>query len=229
MDGGRVVAVRVGIVLGIVLGIFRFARERAMSFDERTRRLARLTVAIVLGRWDELRRVRAGAPAPEPDRAWREAVLQAHLFAGFPRLVEAYALLGECGGLGEPEPAELEAERPAAAHGRALFERIYAADAPRVRAQLAAGHADFARWIEEHAYARVLARAGLSADRRELLASCALAALGQERQLASHARGSLRCGASLAELEEALTAVGDLVGEERLERARRIVARIAAP
>lgn len=200
-----------------------------MSLSGKEIRLLRLSTAIVLGRWDEVRALRAAAPLGEPDREWREAVLQTHLFAGFPRLVEAYALLGECGGLGEHEPSELESEHPALARGRALFDRIYASDAPRVRGQLAAGHADFARWIEEHAYARVLARPGLASDRRELLASCALAALGQERQLASHARGSLRCGASPAELEEALASVADLLGAERLERARRIVARIAAP
>jgi 4-carboxymuconolactone decarboxylase len=88
-------------------------------------------------------------------------------------------------------------------------------------------HPDFARWIEEHAYGRVLARPGLSADRRELLSVAALAALGQERQLASHARGSLRCGATRAELDTALECIADLVEPARLEQARRIVDRFA--
>ena len=84
-----------------------------------------------------------------------------------------------------------------------------------------------AAWIEEHAYGRVRARPGLPADRRELLAVAALAALGQERQLASHARGSLRVGASAAELSATLDAVEDLVEPARLEQARRVVARFA--
>ena len=53
-------------------------------------RLVRLFVGCVLGRWDEVRALRASAGDREPDRRWREAVLQVHVFAGFPRLVEAY-------------------------------------------------------------------------------------------------------------------------------------------
>lgn len=200
-----------------------------MSLDPAAARLARLTTAIVLGRWEDLRRARAQAPPGEPDRAWREAVLQAHLFAGFPRLVEAYGVLEEAGGLGAPEPGEAGPEDPAAttARGRALFERIYGAEAGRVRAALERRQPLFARWIEGHAYGRVLSRPGLDPARRELLACCALAATGQDRQLASHARGALRCGASLQELLDALEAIADLVLPERLERARRVVERFA--
>ena len=86
-------------------------------------------------------------------------------------------------------------------------------------------HADFGDWIAGHAYARVLARPGLGADRRELLACCALAALGQERQLASHARGSIRCGATREELLAALESVAELMPGERLRQAQQIVRR----
>ena len=48
-------------------------------------RLARLFAAVVLGRWTEVERLRREAPPGEPDRGWREAFLQSHLFAGFPR------------------------------------------------------------------------------------------------------------------------------------------------
>jgi alkylhydroperoxidase/carboxymuconolactone decarboxylase family protein YurZ len=204
-----------------------------MTLDPRERRRLRLFVACVLGRWDEVVRIRRAVEADEPDRAWRETVLQVHVFAGFPRLVEAYGVLAEAGGLGAREPGEesagddaesLAAER---ARGRALFDRIYAADATRVRAMLESHDRDFASWIEGHAYGRVLARPGLAADRRELLAVVALAALGQDRQLASHARGSLRLGASPSELVQALDVVADLIDAERLERARRVVERFA--
>lgn len=189
-------------------------------------RLARLFTAAVLGRWDEVRAQRRAARAGEPDRAWREAVLQVHLFAGFPRLVETFGVLAEEGGLGAPAPEELEGAAPDAARGAELFDRIYSGEAPRVRDLLAGYHADFARWIGEHAYARVLARPGLDAARRERLAACALAALGQERQLASHARGSVRCGATPAELAASLAAVRDLMEPERYERALRLVERM---
>lgn len=205
-----------------------------MSLNMRERRRLRLFVACVLGRWDEVVRLRRAAQPDEPDRAWRETVLQVHVFAGFPRLVEAYGVLAEVGGLGQLETGETSASddpRSLAvehARGRELFDRIYSTDAPRVRAMLAGHHADFAHWIEGHAYGRVLARPGLAPDRRELLAVVALAALGQERQLASHARGSLRLGASALELVEALDAVADLIDAEKLDKARRVVERFGS-
>ena len=196
-----------------------------MTLSTKERALVRLSTAIVVGNWDVLKSTRAAAPAGEPDREWREAALQTHLFAGFPRLVQAFGVLDEVGGLGTPAPDELEADAQATQRGAQLFNTIYADGAPAVRGMLEGYHGDFAAWIAEHAYARVLARPGMAADRRELLASCALAALGQERQLASHARGALRCGASFDELLEAFEAVTDLIDEDRLERARRIAER----
>ncbi len=191
-------------------------------------RLAQLFTAIVVGDWPALREVRLAAPPGEPDRGWREALLQAHVFAGFPRVVEALDVLEEAGGLGPlgRDEALAEAEQPE--RGRELFERIYAEHAPRVRAFLERGHPDFARWIEGHAYGRILSRPGLGAAERELLAVCALAALAQERQLVSHVRGALRCGASAADVKAVLGACRALIGPERCDAALRIAQRVAA-
>ena len=194
----------------------------------RERRLVRLFAAVVLGDWQAVAAERAGAPAGEPDRGWRECVLQAHVFAGFPRVVEAYGVLAACGGLGELEPGEALGEPDRPARGRELFERIYGRDAERVRAMLSAGHPDFARFIEGHAYGRILSRPGLEPRLRELLAVAALAALGQERQMASHARGAVRCGATPGEVRAAVEALADLIGAARLERAREVAQRFAS-
>ena len=188
--------------------------------------LCRLTAGIVLGRWDVVRAARAEAD-PAPDRAWREAVLQTHLFAGFPRLVEAYGVLGEVGGLGDPDPDETPGEPDRPERGRELFDRIYGGVADAVRGTLQNAHGDFARWIEGHAYGRVLTRPGLDPDRREELAVACLAALGQDRQLMSHARGALRLGSSPERLRAALDAIEDFVDPDALARARRIVERVA--
>jgi 4-carboxymuconolactone decarboxylase len=192
-------------------------------------RLACFSVAIVLGRWDELAALRRAAPPGEPDRRWREALLQAHLFAGFPRVVEASEVIAQAGGLGRPEPDELAPMGERFAEGRALFERIYAENAAEVRASLEGYHPLLARWIEGHAYGRVLSRAGLAPHVREILAVACLVALGQERQLASHVRGALRLGAAEAELEDALDAIAYLVPADVLERGRRVVERFAGP
>ena len=194
-----------------------------MSFDGRDRRLVRLFTACVLGRWSDVRAERASAASGEPDRRWREAVLQVHVFAGFPRLVEAYEVLAEAGGLGAADADEFHDSGEAGARGRVLFERIYADKADAVRRRLEHHNTDYARWILEHAYGRVLARPGLTADRRELLAVAALAALGQDRQLASHARGAVRCGATAEDVHATLDAIADFVDVERFERARTVV------
>ena len=177
-----------------------------MTLSAKDLRLSAISVAIVSGDWERLGQLRREAPTGEPDREWREAVLQTHLFAGFPRLVEAYEVLARSGGLGPLDADEVRTETDRPTEGRALFERIYADKAQATLSRIRSHHPDFGDWIEGHAYGRVLARPGLSPDRRELYAVACLAALGQERQLASHARGALRCGATRGQVFDLLRA-----------------------
>lgn len=195
-----------------------------MVLSDKERRLLQLFTAVVIGDWAVVRRLRTRAPAGEPDRAWREVLLQTHLFAGFPRLVQAFGVLEELGGVGRPDPEEVDGPPREDPRGSDLFETIYGSDSAGVRGMLRGFHPDFGDWILEHAYGRVLSRPGLDAHFRELLATCALASLGQERQLASHARGAVRCGASFEELLDALETIEGLIEPERLARAREIAA-----
>lgn len=201
-----------------------------MSLADREKRLVHLFVAIVAGDWDRVREMRLGCTGDEPDRGWRETVLQAHVFAGFPRVVEALGVLQAAGGLGEPDEDEMGSAAPDAerARGRALFERIYEQKNEAILATLEGGHADFADWILGHAYGRVLARPGLSPRMRELLAVAALASGGQLRQLASHARGAVRCGATPDEVNETVELLGDRLDSKALEDALEVAARFSA-
>ncbi len=197
------------------------------ALTPKERRLVRLTLAVCTGDWDALRALRAEAPDGEPDREWREAVLQSHLFAGFPRVVEACEVLAAAGGLGalsEDEVRERDRDEIRGS-GRALFDRIYARRAETVRGVLTDYHPTLERWIEEHAYGRVLARPGLGAAQRELGAVAALAALDQDRQLASHVRGAVHCGASEDAVRAVLDEVADFATEDTTRRARRVVDR----
>lgn len=190
--------------------------------------LLQASVAIALGDWARLRDLRRQAT---PDRAWREAVLQTHLFAGFPRLVQAYTVLAEEGGLGEPGPEEAEPKRSEAQRieaGMELFEVIYGSGAPRIRDMLAGFHPDWADHVLGHAYGRVLTRGGINAAQRELLAVVCLAALDQERQLASHARGAIRCGATADELFRALEVVAPQLPSEVHARATKVLVAFAS-
>jgi alkylhydroperoxidase/carboxymuconolactone decarboxylase family protein YurZ len=196
-----------------------------MTLADRDRRLVRLFAACVLGNWSEVRALRRSAVDGEPDRRWREALLMVHVFAGFPRGVETFDALAAVGGVGTPGPEELVDTTPGG--GNELFARIYADATDDVRRHLDRHQPLFARWVLEHAYGRVLARPGLAADRRELLACAALAVLGQDRQLAGHARGAVRCGATPEEVADVLDAVADLASSERIDAARAIVERFA--
>ncbi|MEO0650867.1 MAG: carboxymuconolactone decarboxylase family protein [Planctomycetota bacterium] len=189
--------------------------------------LVRLTVAVVLGAWNDLRALR-GEEGVRPGLRWREAVLQTHLFAGFPRVVEAFAVLESVGGLGAPGPEEVRSDADRPEHGRALFDRIYGTRADRVRDLLEGAHPDFAAWIEGHAYGRVLTRPGLEASERELLAVAALTATGQDRQLASHARGAVACGARPEAVAAVVDQIRPWIDPSVWERARRVVERFAA-
>ena len=189
-------------------------------FDAKAARLTHLFLAICLGDHESLRALRRAAPDGEPDRAWREAALQTHLFCGFPRLVQAYGILAEEGGLGEPEPGEYHPETETGARGAALFNTIYENAADKMRARLASFRPDFAAWLLDHAYGHVLSRPGLDPALRELLSICVLAAWDQPAQFESHARGALRLGATTEDLLSALDLAAECAPNAPIERAR---------
>jgi 4-carboxymuconolactone decarboxylase len=203
-----------------------------VSLRDSELRLARFFAACVTGNWPQVRAVLHAAPADELDRRWREVALMVHVFAGVPRGVEAYAVIESAGGLGPLEPEErLEPDSAGRTptDGEALFARIYAESTEDVRAMLARGHPLFARGVLEYAYGRILCRPGITPDRRELYACAALAVMGQERQLASHARGAVRCGATQDEVLAVIEAVADLASAERMESARLVARRFSGP
>ena len=180
--------------------------------------LAALVAASVRGDAPGVEAAAATARAAAAPEALREALRMVHLFAGFPRALDALAAaapsLPSAGG----EPAEDRASF--AARGRVLFDRVYGADAARVHARLAALDPSLAAWVVEDAYGRVLSRDGLGAADRERLAVVMLAAQGLRNQLPGHVRGALACGASPAEVEASLAAAARWIAPEDLALAR---------
>lgn len=165
--------------------------------------------------------------------ALREGALMTHLFAGFPRAIEAFAVVEDAvrrAGQAWPTSAPDDA---AVGDGSAAFERIYGAHAGRVRARLSSYAAAFERAVIEDAYGRVLARPGLDARTRELMSVCALTALDLPRQLHSHLKGALACGATVDDLTEMVNLAADLVAAWPAERpdvdgARALLTQVAA-
>jgi len=195
--------------------------------------LVLMGVAIAPGEWAQLRRVLRRARELGVDRAWvDEALLQAVLFFGFPRVVTAFGALREewpapqvassGGGAARGGAARggLAAERWEAA-GRDLFRRIYGAKDEAVRGMLESYHPAFHDFVLDAAYGRVLSRPELDVGRRELLAVGWLGALHQEPQAVAHGRGALAVGAHRDEVAEALWS-----GVRDARRAREWMARI---
>ncbi|MBL8729955.1 MAG: carboxymuconolactone decarboxylase family protein [Planctomycetes bacterium] len=151
----------------------------------------------------------------QPRQDFEETLLQAVLFAGFPRVVTAFEVLGDAWPAAAPPAGGALPPDQQAAAGRALFAAIYGRNEAAVHAMLRGFHGDFHDFVLESAYGRVLSRPGLEPRVRELLAVGVLAAQDQLRQFVGHARGALHFGATRSELREVLvTVLGD---EKRIE------------
>ncbi len=157
-----------------------------------------------------------------PAERVREALLTLAPFCGFPRTLDALAAVrGELGAVAATGDA---AGADFGARGAAHFDRVYARDAARVRAGLAATDAEVARWIETEAYGKVLARPAISASLRERVGVVLLAAQGLRNQLKGHVRGAMNCGATREEVAAFVEAAGPWLAPEELEFARSTVA-----
>ncbi|MEY4672660.1 MAG: hypothetical protein RL148_444 [Planctomycetota bacterium] len=171
--------------------------------------LARMFAAIGPADWTGFSAAAADAAAAGVHRSEaEEALLQATLFFGFPRVVTAFETLQRCW---PQESAPGHGALPPGAQagaGRALFDAIYDRNAPTVHALLQSFHPDFHEFVVECAYGRVLARPGLGPMVRELLAVAGLAALQQVPQLVAHARGAVRFGATLSQVRDCMAAGG---------------------
>lgn len=187
------------------------------------RRAALVDLSAALGTGDEveiaraLDRAAAGAAPAEVE----ETLLQAHLFVGFPTVLNALAAwrgaAGPADGAGGP-PMELAERRR---RGEALCRRVYGAAYAKLRRNVRALHPDLDRWMVEEGYGRVLSRDGLDPVTRELCVVGLLAAGGHRRQLRSHLEGALNVGATTdavrGALEAGLARVRDPVVAAELE------------
>ena len=204
------------------------------SLPAGVRALVELSAALGAGRRRErdetleeaARRVREGRLEAA---AVDEALLQAHLFVGYPAALTALARWRELG----PPPAREETGgggpedpgRPDAAtrrnRGERLCRRIYGEGAYRkLRRRVRRLHPAMDRWMVEEGYGRVLARPGLDVRVRELCVVAMLAAADWPPQLHSHLRGALNVGADPARVTAALEAGAARTGEEPARRAR---------
>lgn len=153
-----------------------------------------------------------------------EIVLQTHLFAGYPRTINALVALRATGaappGAVEPTPPRTgEIPHPYRARGEALCRRIYGPNYEALRANIRGLHPDLDAWMVDEGYGRVLGRDGVDVVTRELAALTALVVLDVPRQVRAHLHGALNVGAGPSEIDETLAQAAVVADEPALERA----------
>jgi len=161
-------------------------------------------------------------PRPDPERM-REAILQTHLFAGYPRTLNALAAFRDsCKKAGNPLTGEiklreepLEGDDPALfrQRGQELFDAIYAGKAAQVDRYARAASPDLGDWAIAEGYGRVLARDVLEPRVRSLCIVAALIPLDVSPQLKGHLQGALNTGSTPEQLWKVLDVVSRLFNE----------------
>lgn len=139
-----------------------------------------------------------------------EALVQSHLFLGFPAALNALALWRRISGRPAPEPS-VDDPTSRASRGEEVCRRVYGAQYGSLRRNIRGIHPDLDRWMVEEGYGKVLGRSGLDLGSRELCIVSLLAVLGVPVQLHSHLRGALRVGVSADRVAAVLDAVESLV------------------
>lgn len=179
--------------------------ERA-GLAPQTRVLVGMAAAVWRAEWPDLTAwAEAAHRRNHPRGALEETLLMCVLFCGFPRVITAWEHFAAAWPVDVPPSGGAlpeDQQRPA---GDRLFHSIYGKNDEAVRAMLRGYHQELHDFVLESAYGRILARPGLPGVTRELIAVGVLAAQGQKRQFAGHARGAHHLGATTEQLREVLT------------------------
>lgn len=121
-----------------------------------------------------------------------EVILQTLLFAGFPRTIEALAVLRKLAPNSVPQ--KNHRRFPTRTEGEITCKRIYGTKFDRLLANMDRLHPDLTRWILEDGYGRVMSRKGLDLKTRELAVFIVLMATGMFNQFKAHWYGMLNVG-----------------------------------
>lgn len=183
----------------------------------RLRALVRLSGAVALRREPALAEALVEAYEHGVAVEVEEALVQSHLFVGFPAALNALARWRELSDRPPPEALD-DDPRTRAERGEEVCRRVYGHQYGPLRRNISGLHPDLDRWMVEDGYGKVLARPGLSLPDRELCVTALLAVQGAWAQLHSHLRGALRVGASSEAVHAALEIVVPLMDEEAESR-----------
>jgi len=209
-----------------------------LDLDDATRRLVRVAAAAAGATESVVRESLVDALDTVPAIWVEELLLQTHLFAGFPRALNAMRAWRRVSGRpasAAPTPAsaaDSEAtareERSEVEAGERTCAAVYGSMYERLRANVRALHPELDAWMVADGYGKVLSRPGLDLARRELCIVAACVASGQDRQLHSHLHGSLNVGVAREVTYAAIAALAGIVDAARISDATQLAARVYA-
>lgn len=172
--------------------------------NERARdALVALSAALATRSPDAIRGAMERAITEADGGAVEEALLQSHLFVGFPDALNALALWREISGRPAP-PGPAGDAHVWEQRGEQVCATVYGDNYSKLRDNVAALHPDIDRWMVTGGYGRVIGRDGLDLATRELCLVALLAVWGVPRQLHSHLRGALNADATPAGIDRAI-------------------------
>jgi len=132
-----------------------------------------------------------------------EALLQIHLFAGFPASIEGlnalHSIYGDQHVQMEQSDSAIYVQR-----GEHLCKEIYTTVYDKMMQRMQSISPDLAHWMILDGYGKTLSRPGLPIQDRELINLVILAMGSWKQQFISHLRGSLNIGISLSEIHNAI-------------------------
>jgi len=208
-------------------------RATLHELDAPTRALVRLSAIVTAGTEADIRAIMQTIPDVIPAAWVEELLLQSHLFAGFPRALNAMrewrrvqpdiAVAAPANDASGSSAADLATWR---ADGEATCAAVYGAMYDRLRHNIRLLHPLLDDWMITDGYGKVLSRPGLDLARRELCIVAACAAAGQDRQLHSHLHGARNVGVEPDVVDDVIEAVADDIGADRAQAARLLWARV---
>jgi len=153
---------------------------------------------------------------PDPEKL-REAIVQTHLFAGYPRALNALAAFKDaCKKVSNPlsgeirlrdEPLEGDDMAMFRQRGQKLFNLIYGENAPKIDRFARSNSPDLGDWALVEGYGRVLSRPVLDFRQRSLCIVAALMPMDVTPQLKGHIQGARNTGTN----DKALWALCEII------------------
>ena len=194
------------------------------SLDNRMRELVTITALTTLSTLPQLRaHLQAGLNAGCTPVEIREAIYQCAPFIGFPKTLNAIAVMNEVfseNGLSLPLPDQktLSSDEERYRRGLEIQAPVYGDEIKERYSWLPGDFAEAVpRFLTELCFGDFCTRTGLDGKTRELLTVVLLAAFGgADMQVRSHIEGALRVGNTAEEIVCALVHAGGYIGIPRM-------------